>query len=183
MCIRRPPTGGSVRVGCRCLLDVWSRAPPRWMPRWRLSVGRRWSMRGASPVLPRSARGPGRQVVWLTEWAGSNGLVVSEVGPGAHGKRPKLRRVLSDAAASMVVVEHRDRLSRFGAGYLEAALSAQGGKVLVADAGETTDDLVRDMIEALTSRCARLYGRRRPRNRALRAMTANRQVDPGAGDG
>jgi predicted site-specific integrase-resolvase len=31
---------------------------------------------------------------------------------------------------------------------------------VVADGGETNDDLVRDMIEAVVSTCARLYGRR-----------------------
>ena len=45
----------------------------------------------------------------------------------------------------------------------------------MADDGETTDDLVRDMIEVLTSFCARLYGRRGARNRALRALTAARR--------
>jgi putative resolvase len=40
------------------------------------------------------------------------------------------------------------------------------------DPGETADDLVRDMIEVLTSMCARLYGRRGARNRAMRAVTA-----------
>jgi putative resolvase len=40
------------------------------------------------------------------------------------------------------------------------------------DPGETADDLVREMIEVLASVCARLYGRRGARNRALRAVTA-----------
>ena len=80
----------------------------------------------------------------------------------------------------MIVVEHRDRLARFGVEHLEAALSAQGRRIVVADPGETTDDLVRDMIEVLTSMCARLYGRRGARNRAMRALTAAKK-DPGAG--
>jgi putative resolvase len=42
--------------------------------------------------------------------------------------------------------------------HLEAALGAHGRRVVVADSGETTDDLVRDMIEVLTSMCPRLYG-------------------------
>lgn len=49
---------------------------------------------------------------------------------------------------------------------------------MVADQGETVDDLVRDMIEVLTSMCARLYGRRGARNRAMRAVTATKQKDP-----
>ncbi len=69
-----------------------------------------------------------------------------------------------------IVVEHRDRLARFGVEHLEAALAAQGRRVLVADAGETTDDLVREVIGVLTSMCARLYGRRGARNRAEKAL-------------
>ena len=117
-----------------------------------------------------------RQVARLTGWAAANGHavgeVVTEVGSGLNGKRAKLRRVLSDPSASVVIVEHRDRLARFGTEHLEAALAAHGRKVVVADPGETSDDLVRDMIEVLTSMCARLYGRRGARNRAVRAVTA-----------
>jgi putative resolvase len=40
------------------------------------------------------------------------------------------------------------------------------------DPGERADDLVRDMIEVLTSMCARWYGRRGARNRAMRAVAA-----------
>jgi putative resolvase len=99
-------------------------------------------------------------------------MAVTEVGSGLNGKRPKLRRILSDPSASVVIVEHRDRLARFGTEHLEAALAAHGRKVVVADPGETSDDLVRDMTGVLTSMCARLYGRRGARNRAMRAVTA-----------
>jgi putative resolvase len=105
-----------------------------------------------------------RQVARLTEWATRRGLsvdeVVTEVGSGMSAKRRKLARVLADPTALTVVVEHRDRLARFGVEHLEAALSAGGRRVLVADEGEVDDDLVRDMTEVLTWFCARLYGRR-----------------------
>jgi putative resolvase len=42
----------------------------------------------------------------------------------------------------------------------------------VLDAGEVDDDLVRDMVEVLTSFCARLYGRRSARNRARKPVVA-----------
>lgn len=70
----------------------------------------------------------------------------------------------------MIVVEHPDRLARFGVEHLEAALSASGRRLLVLDQAETTDDLVRDITEVLTSMCARLYGRRAAKNRAARAV-------------
>jgi len=117
-----------------------------------------------------------RQVARVTEWVTGQGLcvaeVVREVGSGLNGRRPKLRRILSDPSVTAIVVEHRDRLARFGVEHLDAALAAAGRRVLVADPAETADDLVRDMIEVLTSMCARLYGRRGARNRAVRAVTA-----------
>ena len=81
------------------------------------------------------------------------------------------------ASVTRIVVEHRDRLARFGVEHLGAALSAQGREILVVDAGEVDDDLVRDMTEVLTSFCARLYGRHGARNRALRAITAAKSAE------
>ena len=94
--------------------------------------------------------------------------VVGEVGSGLNGKRKKLLRLLSDARIGVVVVEHRDRFARFGSEYLEAALNASGRELVVIDEAEMNDDLVQDMIAILTSFCARLYGRRAARDRAIR---------------
>jgi putative resolvase len=126
-----------------------------------------------------------RQVARLSAWAAGNGIgvaeVVCEVGSGLNGRRPRLARLLADPTATMIVVEHRDRLARFGVEHLEAALSAQGRRLVVVDPCEATDDLVRDMIDVLTSFCARLYGRRGARNRALRAVTCAKRP-PGLAD-
>jgi putative resolvase len=55
--------------------------------------------------------------------------------------------------------------------------------VVIGDS-EVTDDLVRDMVEVLTSFCARLYGRRSARNRALKAVgCAQRDIGPRAAAG
>jgi putative resolvase len=78
----------------------------------------------------------------------------------------------------VVVVEHRDRLARFGVQHREAALSAHGRRIVVTDDGLTDEDLVRDVIEVLRSMGARRYGRRGARHRALRAVTATKQGDP-----
>lgn len=45
--------------------------------------------------------------------------------------------------------------------------------------GESTGDLVGGMIDVLTSTCARLYGRRGARNRAMRAVTGVEVVGGG----
>jgi putative resolvase len=65
---------------------------------------------------------------------------------------------------------------------LEAVLGAQARRLVVLDPGETSDELVSDLVEVLTSFCARLYGRRGARNRALRAVTCAKQL-PGHRDG
>jgi len=51
-------------------------------------------------------------------------------------------------------------------------LAPQGRKLMVVESSERKDDLVRDMIEVLTSFCARLYGRRSASHQAKKAMRA-----------
>ncbi len=96
----------------------------------------------------------------------------AEVGSGLNGHRQGLMRLLRDPRVRTIVVEHRDRLMRLGAEYVEAALAAEGRKLLVVDESELKDDLVQDVIAVLTSMCARLYGRRSANNRAKRALSA-----------
>jgi putative resolvase len=49
-------------------------------------------------------------------------------------------------------------------------LSASGRRIIVVDETEMKDDLVQDMIDVLTSFCARLYGRRSAKDRAKKAL-------------
>jgi len=70
-----------------------------------------------------------------------------------NGARAKVRRLLADPKVTAVVVEHRDRLGRMNTELVEAALSAHGRRLVVLDSGEVSDDLVRDMVEVLTSFC------------------------------
>jgi putative resolvase len=126
-----------------------------------------------------------RQVARLSAWVVRAGMPVvrvdAEVGSGVDGARARARRLLADPAAGVVVVEHRDRLGQMNTELVEAALAAHGRRLVVLEDGEVTDDLARDMIEVLTSFCARLYGRRPARNRALKAVgCAQRDIGPQA---
>lgn len=98
--------------------------------------------------------------------------VVCEVGSGLNGRRPKLAKLLTDPTVVTIVVEHRERLARFGVEYVEQALVASGRSLVVLDESELRDDLVQDMVDVLTSMCARLYGRRSARRRAEAALAA-----------
>jgi putative resolvase len=115
-----------------------------------------------------------RQLARLVEYATSSGYqvkgAVKEIGSGLNGKRSRLLSILKDPAIRTIVVEHRDRLARFGFEYLEAALRSSGRHVIVVDEEEMRDDLVQDMIDVLTSFCARLYGKKTARRRAAKAL-------------
>jgi putative resolvase len=154
----------------------------------------------AAAAAPRQAEGAGlyarvsshdkksglnRQIARLSAWAADAGLPVvrveAEVGSGMTGSRAKVRRMLADPAVTVVAVEHRDRLGRVNTELVEAALSAHNRRLVVLEDSEVTDDLVRDMAEVLTWFCARLYGRRSARNRALKALgCAQQDIGPRA---
>lgn len=119
-----------------------------------------------------------RQVARVTGWATGRGLavdrVVTEVGSALGGHRTKFLALLRESAVTVIVVGHLDRFARFGAEYVDAALSAQGRRLLVVDPGEVDDDFVGDVTEILTSLCVRLYGRRAAARRAVEAATVGR---------
>ena len=76
-----------------------------------------------------------------------------------------------------ILVEHRDRLARFGVGMVDKPCWKHGvaGLLVIEDNevhNEVYDDLVRDMTEILTCFCARLYGRRSAANRARQAISS-----------
>ncbi len=115
-----------------------------------------------------------RQLSRLVEYATSNGYqvkgAIKEVGSGLNGKRTKLLSILRDSSIKTIVVEHKDRLARFGFEYMEVLLNSSGRKIIVVDETEMKDDLVQDMMDVLTSFCARLYGRRSAKNKAKKAL-------------
>jgi len=116
------------------------------------------------------------QLERLRLFAISNGYKIhqeiKEIGSGLNGHRKKLLKVLEDPNISTIIVEHKDRLARFGADYIIAALNATNRKVVIVNETECKDDLVQDMIDVLTSFCARLYGKRSAKARAKRALEA-----------
>jgi len=89
-----------------------------------------------------------------------------------NGNQPTLRKLLSEVAGTTIVVEHRDRLARFGVEHLEAVLVARSRRIVVVDNEDVADDLVREVTEVLTSMCAWLYGRASAAERVTAAMKA-----------
>lgn len=140
-------------------------------PRDGYAVYARVSSGGQEPDLDRQVKCVSEA---LTQQGFKVARVTTEIGGGLNGGRKRLALLLRDKRIEGIAVEHRDRLARFGSEYLEAALEASDRRLFVVDPGELKDDLVQDMIDVLTSFCARLYGRRGARKRALRALEAAR---------
>jgi len=88
--------------------------------------------------------------------------VIKETGSGINDARPKLLGLLEDQTIGLIVVEHKDRLTRFGFRYLDTLLKAQGRAIEVMNQAEnSTEELLADLTAIVYSFCARLFGQRR----------------------
>ena len=105
--------------------------------------------------------------------------VVKEIGSGVNDTRPKLLKLLTDPTVTLIaacaprsgVVEHKDRLTRFGFNYIEQLLKLQARRIEVINLAENgKEDLIQDFVSIVTSFCARLYGQRRSKRRTERLI-------------
>jgi predicted site-specific integrase-resolvase len=101
----------------------------------------------------------------ICDFCAAKGWVVKEVikecASGLNDNRPKLLKIFSDNKATKIVVEHKDRLTRFGYGYIKALFP--GEVFIINEAQNDKQDLMQDFISLVTSFCARIYGKRRSR--------------------
>ena len=111
-----------------------------------------------------------RQMQRLKDYAAAKGYQVSkevtEIASGLNDQRPKLAKLLADTSIGTIVVENRDRLTRFGSHYIETLLQAQGRHLEMLFPTDTGDELVDDFVAVITSMAAPIYGRRQSKRRA-----------------
>ena len=72
--------------------------------------------------------------------------VVKEVGSGVNDGRPKLLALLEEQGISLIVVEHKDRLTRFGFRYLDTLLKVQGRAIEVVNQAENGTEETEDLL-------------------------------------
>jgi putative resolvase len=89
--------------------------------------------------------------------------VVEECASGLNDNRPKLNKILIRDDVTRIVVEHKDRLSRFGFNYIK--LLFKGEIVVVNETINREPELVEDLVSIITSFCARIYGNRRSKRK------------------
>jgi putative resolvase len=88
--------------------------------------------------------------------------VVKECSSGVNDQRPQFLALLADTSITHIVVEQKDRCSRFGVASIQTLLKTQGRDlVIVNEVDHRQDDLMQDFVAIITSFTARLYGRRR----------------------
>jgi putative resolvase len=91
---------------------------------------------------------------------------VKEIGSGMNDNRKKLSKLLNQDDWNVLVVENKDRLTRFGFNYLKLLLEKQGKTIeVVNQADNDKQDLMSDLISVIYSFSARMYGLRRKKNK------------------
>jgi putative resolvase len=102
--------------------------------------------------------------------------VVKEIASGVNDHRPKFSALLADTSITVIVVEQKDRATRFGFDYLETVLEKQGRRIDVVNLAENSqvdqDDLLSDLDSIISSFTARLYGPRQAKRKTEKAMKA-----------
>lgn len=100
----------------------------------------------------------------LQQFCEANGWIVNEVvkecASGLNDKRPKLQKIFNERKATRLVVEHKDRLTRFGFEYIKTLFN-DCEIVVVNETSNEEDDIMQDFVSIITSFCARIYGNRR----------------------
>jgi putative resolvase len=110
-----------------------------------------------------------RQAERCINFAAVNGWqvekVIKEVASGMNDSRKKLMSLL-DKTPKRIIIEHKDRLTRFGFNYFQTILPHFGYELVVINRdAENEADLMKDLIAIITSFCCRLYGLQRGKNK------------------
>lgn len=95
---------------------------------------------------------------------------VTEFGSGLNDSRKRLSNLLLQKDFDVLLVEHKERLTRFGFKWFELLCPFKIEVINLAENGR--DDLMGDLVAILTSFSARLYGLRRGRAKTKAAIKA-----------
>lgn len=101
--------------------------------------------------------------------------VVKEFGSGLNDNRKQLSKILKDDKYDKIIVEHKDRLTRFGFNYIQLLT---GGRIeVINEAKEEDEDITRDLISIIHCFSARIYGLRRSKRLKLKIKDAIKEIE------
>jgi putative resolvase len=123
-----------------------------------------------------------RQAERLEDYCAAKGYrvsrVVKEIGSGVNDNRAKFLALLEDQRIHTIVVEHKDRATRFGFRYLDTLLKGQGRTLEVVNLAENNpEDLLADLVSIIYSFAARLYGPRRAKRKTEAIVKQLQEAD------
>ena len=103
------------------------------------------------------------QVERLKNYATSRGYkikqIVKEFGSGLNDERKQLSKILQDNQYDKIIVEHKDRLTRFGFNWIQLLT---GNRIeVINEAKEKDEDIIKDLISIIHCFSTRIYGLRR----------------------
>lgn len=106
----------------------------------------------------------------LTNYSINNGYKIihsiKEIGSGMNDSRKKLEKLLLKDDWDVLIIENKDRLTRFGFNYIELLLNKMGKEIIVVNESDNDkEDLMKDLISIIYSFSARMYGLRRRKNK------------------
>lgn len=122
------------------------------------------------------------QVDRLTQYSIAKGYQIvstyAEIGSGVNDKRPKLEKLLTETNYSKIIVEHKDRLTRFGFNYIKTLLKNHGKEIEVVNLSTNDEsNLMEDLISIIHSFSARMYGLRRSTRKTEKIIEVLNQKD------
>lgn len=111
----------------------------------------------------------------LRQYATSKGYTIvreiKEFGSGLNDNRRQLNSLFDDNSFDIIIVEHKDRLTRFGFNYLEHLFNNNNQKIEVINYVDNVDeDIIDDFTSIITSFCARIYGKRRSKRKLTKMI-------------
>lgn len=113
-----------------------------------------------------------KQLLRLVSYATEKGYKIvgfeKEIASGLNDSRPKLHKALTNKKYSKLIVEHRDRLSRFRFNLIQLLLKETNKEIEVINESLDKDsDLIDDFVSIITSFCSRIYGSRRSKRKII----------------
>ena len=114
-----------------------------------------------------------RQIERCKDFATQNGYnivkIYKEIASGMNDNRRELNKVILELESKnfTLIVENKDRLTRFGFNYLNKMFEMKNSKINVINkSDDDQQDLMKDLISIITSFCCRLYGLRKGANKS-----------------
>lgn len=103
---------------------------------------------------------------------------VEEIGSGINDNRTKLQQLFKDKNWTILIIEHKDRLTRFGYNYLQMLADEQGRKIEIINNTENKEeDIIQDFVSIITSFCSKIYGQRRGKRKTEEIIQELKNVD------